>query len=214
MNRVAKFDAISRLTAGEFALSGGVAWLNQFPDAAACRELTVEAWEAYREASRQEHREASEEEWRGGKPPRALASASGGQVQDALYAAPWLHDFLSQMCGVRITPSGNRGSYSYYVNQGDFLDIHLDVDGCDVTLITVLYDDTDPTSEAGGLCVYRQHVGVPLSAVRSAPDLHREVIKPSAGQSVLLLGGFVPHAILPMEQGQRVISALCFRATL
>ena len=67
-----------------------------------------------------------------------------------MYASPWLHAALSEQCGLNVVPSGNRGSYSYYVQPGDHLDTHLDVDTCDVTLITVLYDDIDPTTPAGG----------------------------------------------------------------
>jgi hypothetical protein len=39
------------------------------------------------------------------------------------------------------------------------------------------------------------------------------LIKARPGQSILLLGGLVPHRVEPLGPvGQRVISALCFRA--
>jgi hypothetical protein len=142
-----------------------------------------------------------------------LQTASGASVQDALYASPWLHAFLSAQCGVPVTPSGNRGSYSYYVKAGDFLDTHLDIDTCDVTLITVLHDSTDPGDRAGGLAVYPFQFGVSLARIRAAPDVGVVTIKARPGQSILILGGLVPHRVVPLgPTGQRIISALCFRA--
>jgi hypothetical protein len=172
-----------------------------------------EAQAAYAESTRQENTDGDGAEGRGGMPPRALQSAGGGGVQDALYAAPGLHALLSAHCGARIVPSGNRGSYSYYVQPGDFLDTHLDVDTCDVTLITVLHDDTDPRDRAGGLAVYPGMLGAPLSEIRAAPERGMALIKARPGQSILLLGGLLPHRVEPLgAAGQRVISALCFRA--
>ena len=136
-------------------------------------------------------------------------------MQDALYASPWLHAFLSSQCGLPIVPSGNRGSYSYYVQPGDFLDTHLDIDTCDVTLITVLQDETNPRERAGGLAVYPHQLGAPLSRIRAAPEAGMSLVKARPGQSIVILGGLVPHRVEPLgPTGQRTISALCFRADL
>ena len=150
---------------------------------------------------------------RGGTPARALHTAGAGEVQDALYASPWLQAFLTAQCGHPIVPSGNRGSYSYYVEPGDHLGLHLDVDTCDVTLITVLQDDTDPGDPGGGLAAYPARLGSALRDVRAAPDDGIALVKAQPGQSIVILGGLVPHRVLPLgARGQRVISALCFRA--
>lgn len=201
------------LLGGPLGLAGGVAVFAGLPDPATCHALTVEAWDAYSQATRQEKVEPDDEDGRGGTPPRSLLTSSGSTVQDAFYAAPWLHAFLTEQCGVPIVPSGNRGSYSYYVQPGDFLDTHLDIFTCDVTLITVLHDDTDPGDAGGGLAVYRNHIALPLSHLRAAPNTDAVLVKATTGQSIVILGGLVPHRVVPLgSSGQRVISALCFQA--
>jgi hypothetical protein len=147
---------------------------------------------------------------RGGVPPRQLSTAPGGPVQDELYWSPYLHWFLSQLCGGPIRPSGSRGSYSYYVAPADHLGLHLDIVTCDVTVISVL---ADSSSDCGGaLALQRDSVGVPLSILRRSAHVREEVVKASAGSTIVILGGLVPHRVLPLTMGQRVISALCFEA--
>jgi 2OG-Fe(II) oxygenase superfamily len=151
-------------------------------------------------------------DWRGGVPPRQLSSAGGGPAQDAYYHSPELSSFLSEMCGGPIRPSGGRGSYSYYAEPGDHLGLHLDIVTCDVTVITVLTDSCP--DDGGSLAVLRNAVGVPLSLLRRSLGLHEEVVKAPAGSMIVILGGLVPHRVLPITStGQRVISALCFEAT-
>jgi hypothetical protein len=206
-------DPVRALALGPLGAAGGAAVFEGLPDPGACRALAVEAREQYPASVRQELEQGDGAEGRGGTPARALQTAGGGTVQDSLYAAPWLHDLLSRQCGTRIVPSGNRGSYSYYVRPGDFLGTHLDVDTCDVTLITVLHDDTAEHDPAGGLAVYPQAFGGPISRVDAAPDRGMALIKARPGQSIVLLGGLVPHRVLALgSSGQRIISALCFRA--
>jgi hypothetical protein len=207
-------DSLDALYHGPLGHIGGVAVLDHVPDPAIVRALALEAHSAYLQSSRQECADGNDAEGRGGVPRRALRTAGGGPVQDALYASEQLHALLSAHCGAWIVPSGNRGSYSYYVEPGDFLDLHLDVDACDVTLITVLQDDTDPREPAGGLVVYPHALGARLSRVRAAPDMGAALVKAQAGQSILILGGLVPHRVEPIaDRGPRIISALCFRAT-
>ena len=134
------------------------------PTPATCAALAHEAHAAYPDSSRQVLADDDGADGRGGMPARALHTAGAGAVQDALYASSGLQAFLSAQCGHPIVPSGNRGSYSYYVEPGDHLGLHLDVDTCDVTLITVLHDDTDPADPGGGLAVYPARLGVAAAA--------------------------------------------------
>ena len=204
---------MTTLETGPLGLAGGVAVVPGLPDPYTCQALAFEAYAAYAHATRQERDEDDGVEGRGGTPSRALLTAPGDAVQDALYAAPWLSAFLSEQCGVRVGPTGNRGSYSYYVQPGDFLGAHLDVDSCDVTLITVLHDSTPADDAAGGLAVYRDEFGAPLSRIRANPTAGAAIVKAQAGESIVLLGGLVPHRVIPIRDGgQRIISALCFRA--
>jgi hypothetical protein len=206
-------DPVGALCAGPLGAAGGVAVLEAVPDHGTCHALALEAHGAYGASSRQECADGDCADGRGGVPRRALQTAPGGAVQDGVYASPWLRAVLSAQCGTPVEPSGNRGSYSYYVRPGDFLDTHLDIDTCDVTLITVLHDDTDPSDRAGGLAVYPGRFGAPLRSIRAAPEAGVAIVKARPGQSILILGGLVPHRVEPLGQaGQRIISALCFRA--
>ncbi len=206
-------DPLLALRGGPLGAAGGVAVFDGIPDSSGINALAAEAHAAYSTSVRQHLERGDDADGRGGMPARALQTSGGGPVQDALYAAPWLHAFLSAQCGVPIAPSGNRGSFNYYVRPGDFLATHLDIDTCDVTLITILQDDTDPRNPAGALAVYPGYMSVSLRRLRREANPRPAVIKARAGQSVLLLGGLVPHRVLPLVgAGQRITSALCFRA--
>ena len=195
---------------GPLWAAGGVTVSRDLVDHSTFRSLCAEAQTNYAASDRQECGIDDHADGRGGMPARALCTAGGGPVQDALYGLPSVRHALSDLCGGPIRPSGNRGSYSYYVTPGDFLDLHLDIVTCDVTLITVL-DDTSPDG-GGALAVQRHHRDVALSVLRRAGYPHEEVVKAPAGHSIVIQGGTVPHRVLPLAGGQRVISALCFQA--
>ena len=133
-------------------------------------------------------------------------------VQIGMYNASWLTAFISEQVGRPVVPSSNCGTYSYYVEPGDYLDLHVDVLQCDVTLITVLHDDSDPCDPAGGVMIYGDRIGTPLDSIDIELTPGTSVVKARPGQSVMLLGGLVPHRVLPIRSGRRVISPLCFRA--
>jgi len=81
------------------------------------------------------------------------------------------------------------------------------------TEVIVLHDDTDPAVIRSVLAVYPGALGAPLRQVRAAPEAGMGVVKAGPGQSIVILGGLVPHRVLPLGPwGQRIISALCFRA--
>lgn len=192
---------------------GGFGVYAGLPDAAVCGQLLSEALQAYPHATPQESWTADEEEVRGGTPPRRFLSSSAGAVQDAMYESPVMHGMLSEICGLRIVPSGNRGSYSYYARPGDFLEVHRDIETCDVALITALHDNSPPEDAGGALMLYPGRIGEPLSAIRARPHDGYSLVKLAPGQSIVLFGGIVPHRVLPVAAGQvRIISVLCFKA--
>jgi hypothetical protein len=203
----------TRLLQGPIGSAGGVAVIDGLPDQHLLTALLEEAMAHYSGAHRQDVAHDDNAAGRGGTPVRHLYTAGGGPVQDAFYAAPWLSDYLSSVCGTPITPSGNRGSYSYYVHDGDYLGLHLDIETCDVTLITVLRDDAGPKDSSGGLLVHAGHLGSSLHAVRRAPQEGLGLVKAAPGQSIVLLGGLLPHETVPTSPScPRVIAALCFAA--
>lgn len=175
-------------------------------------EIYSEGMTAFSAASDQESREPDHEEIRGGTPQRKLLSSGGGIVQDAFYRTRWLSEFLSNECQLHIHPSGTRGSYSYYARPGDFLGIHRDIETCDIALISVLHDNSSPDEQGGTLIMYPDRLQEPLSYIRNNPSTGAVGLKLMPGQTIVLLGGIVPHQILPVTQEQiRIISILCFQ---
>lgn len=200
------------LLQGPLFRSGGVAVVDGIADDRTFAALCAEAQANYALADRQVCDVVTSDNWdgRGGVPPRQLSIAPGGPAQDELYRSPYLHAFLSQLCGGPIRPSGSRGSYSYYVAPADYLGLHLDIVTCDVTVISVLADSSRDNGAA--LAVQRGSVGVPLSILRRSAHVREEVVNAPAGSTIVILGGLVPHRVLPLTTGQRAISALCFEA--
>ncbi len=153
---------------------------------------------------------------RGGSPARKFLGTQGGAVQDAFYHSSTLQTMLESLCQTKIKPTGARGTFSYYARGGDHLALHRDILQCDLTLITCLFDHTrgdnnQPHESGGVLRLYPSYNLKPLSSipaqgVNDALDLRLKV-----GQSLALLGGIVPHEVLPTVAGQiRVVSVLCF----
>lgn len=201
------------LRRGPLFRGGGVAVCDGLLAPRTFAALCAEAYAQYGSADRQVCDVLTRDncDGRGGVPPRQLATSGGGPAQDEFYRSSHLLTYLSEVCGGPVKPTGSRGSYSYYVAPGDYLGLHLDILTCDITVINVL-DDSSPDA-GGSLAVHRGRVGVPLSVLRRSPRLTDEVVKATPASTIVLLGGLVPHRVLPISRGQRVISALCFEAT-
>ena len=146
-------------------------------------------------------------------PARRFRNCSGGPVQDAFYHAPWVLDLLRGLTSPALAPTGPRGTFSFYVRPGDFLDIHRDIQTCDVAVITCLHDGSRAPGDGGSLCLYPERLFEPLSSVRATPDAGALRLRLGVGQTIVLCGGLVPHALLPVAEGQRrVVSVLCYHA--
>lgn len=192
---------------------GGFAVFDGVPNASTFADLFREAATRYSHATVQESWDPDREEVRGGTPRRSLLSAEAGPAQDGFYYDPLFVEFLSSACGVPVRPSGSRGSYSYYVRPGDFLDLHRDIETCDVAVITAVHDNSAPNEDSGSLIVYPERTDEPLSALRAAPYDGAYAVKLLPGQTVILLGGIVPHRVAPVRARQvRIVSVLCFAA--
>lgn len=192
--------------------AGGALVLNNFPDPHTLEALRQEAYGQLPSAISQVSFEDDGEEGRGGTPQRQLLTSGAGAMQDAFYSAPWLAQYLSAQCQLPIVPSGNRGSYSYYARPGDFLGLHRDVETCDMALLTCLEDNPQPGCQGGNLVVYPTRRYEPLSNIRRSPQAGALAVPLQPGQTAALLGGVVPHQVLPVAPGQRrIMSVLCFR---
>jgi hypothetical protein len=190
---------------------GGFAVFEGLPDAPTLSALRAEAREVSHGAVRSEILESDGTEWRGGHPARRFHNAAGGSVQNAFYNESGLCETLHGLVGLRVRPTGGQGTFTYYSSAGDHLALHRDVDACDLTMITCLEDSGDPNGAGGLLVAYPERALEPLSAIRQAPDQGAFGIRLHPGQTMILLGGIVPHLVLPVLPGQhRIVSLLCF----
>lgn len=174
--------------------------------------LQRECMQSHADAVEQRTSEQTSAGYREGSPARWLLTAEGGPIQTYLYHDPILSQQLSAYCGRPVSPTGQTGSYSYYETPGHFLGLHRDITGCDVALITCLYRDKRAV-ESGSLRVYYKEFGSILDEIDQQSS-DRWDIDMQTGQSALLLGGWVPHEVLPSAVGhKRYISVLCFAFT-
>jgi hypothetical protein len=190
--------------AGGFAIIPGL-----FP-ADVLAELLAEALSAKPTGQRNVLAVSDGTEGRGGSPARAFTSAHGCALQWRLFTAPALIASLSQMCGLAAVPAGS-GTYTYYQQPGDFLALHRDIFSCDLAVITCL-SETGATTRCGGLLVYPGHATEPLSRACAAGRAAATPAPLGRGDTVVLLGGIVPHEVSPMQPGQeRIVSVMCYR---
>ncbi|MBA3245138.1 MAG: hypothetical protein H0T61_08175 [Actinobacteria bacterium] len=176
--------------------------------------LRQDAVARHRSAAEMRALEPDEEIWRGGSPDRWLESAPGGEALQAFYHSPRVLDLLQRLTGMEWTQSGLAGTYSYYRRPGHHLGLHRDIDECDLAVITCVHDSSESRAETGGaLCLYPERVEDPLPELRARPDDGAAYVRLEPGQSVVLLGGRVPHRVLPVgEEHVRIVAPLCYRA--
>jgi hypothetical protein len=149
-------------------------------------------------------------EGRGGSPARAFRSSAGGALHWTLHGSPQLAQALGQICGVTVAPTGG-GTYSFYEQEGDFLDLHRDIVNCDIALITCL-SQHHSDQPVGGLLVYPGRYLQPLSQIRAAGMAAGVPVRLVPGETAILVGGLVPHQVTPIAAGQeRVVAINCYR---
>ena len=149
---------------------------------------------------------------RGGMPKRKFKSVGGGDIQNKIYNSIRLSNFLSEYTGMNVIPSGERGTYSYYLQNNDFLDLHRDVDDCDLTLITCIHSNVNNTQSSGALYLYTKRASEKIESIYNDKLWGYETIHLKQGQSIFIKGGIVPHGVNPMSKNDnRIISVLCFK---
>jgi hypothetical protein len=192
---------------------GGFEIFEGFLDQRGYDLMLAEAVELARDAHVSDVASSDSEEVRGGAPARHFRSVPGGPVQEAFYQSPAMLKLLRELCSVKLTPLGGRGTYSFYADSGDYLAIHRDIESCDVAVITCLYNAPRFDGHGGALCLYPTRRFEPLSAVRSTPEDGAVLVSLEPGQTIIMFGGIIPHTLLPVSAGQtRIVSVLCYRA--
>lgn len=182
---------------------------NLFPNTT-IRNLRDEAFERSGQAQEQRQEQHDISGYRTGNPARWLRSAGGGSIQFEVYQSPAMAENLSYICGRPIKPTGGRGTYSYYDKKGHFLGLHRDINTCDVTLITCLHRKHS-LSESGALRLYYKSFAQNLPEIITGRQTPYVDVHPEEEQSIILLGGWVPHEVLPADDGyERYISVLCY----
>ena len=144
-----------------------------------------------------------------GNPERWLESAPGGPALDEFATSPAVLAVLRRATGVTWELAGP-GSWSYYRHPGHHLGLHRDLAVCDLAVITCVVNDGGGKL-SGALRLWPTRASEPLEALRGdsrgGRDLHL-----TAGDTVLLLGGVVPHCVLPLEAGHvRIVAPICYR---
>lgn len=159
-------------------------------------------WQRAERAERGLHNDSTR-----GDPERSLAHIAAGSVLDELYAHRGLAQTLFELTNVEWQPLGEHGSYSIY-NGLQHLGPHRDIEGCDITVIVIVHDDTP-----GGhpLWFWPTRAAAALGDIRRDPALSRRTLIGRPGQAVVLLGSVVPHQLPPLPAGcTRIVAPLCF----
>ena len=202
-------ESVGRIAGCPLMREGGFAVYTGFVDARTLSLLHAEAGRQRAEAHELLVNESVDAE-RGGAPKRKFLSAPGGKLQTAFLGSSWLSGTLSGIVGLPVRPTG-RGTFTYYCRTGDHLALHRDILRCDLAVITALSAHRPTSCDAGGLSLYPGRTREQLSAIRARPLEGRVVLHLEAGQTCVLLGGMVPHELLPTAPAQaRVVSVLCF----
>lgn len=191
---------------------GGYRILPEFPDAEVLARLRADALEQLAAATESRVDQSDSEQGRGGNPARRFLSAAGGPAQQQFYQSGELLHRLAAEAGAAVRPTGAGATYTYYCREGDYIGIHLDIHTCDLVAITCLSDNSPADAgNAGKLCFWPGAMGQPLSAVRARPAEGAVVRRLRPGETLVMLGGLLPHALLPVRAGQlRIISVMCF----
>ncbi len=150
-------------------------------------------------------------EGRGGNPSRKFLSCPAGPVQDHYYHHPAIIDFFRRLTGMDVQPTGPRGTYTYYARAGDYLAVHRDIHTCDLAVVTCLADAAPADSDSGLMEFYPTRLDEPLGAIRQTLAQGRVRRRLLPGETVVMFGGVLPHAIAPVEAGRgRIVSVLCY----
>jgi hypothetical protein len=201
-----------RLASSELIRYGGAA-LARLADAETIAAMRLEALARGESAETARVLQPRDEDTRRGDPDRWLDWAPGGPALKAFYLSPHVLATLGQITGVTWMPSGRQGSYSYYRRPGQYLGLHRDVDVCDLAIITCVDERLPATAGSSGmLCLYPGRTRDRLSEIRRSPNRGPVVMRLEPGTSLILLGGMIPHWLMPVAAGQaRIVAPLCYR---
>jgi len=197
------------LVASRLGRAGGLL-VTRLADERTLDELRAEAFASCASAQRSEVPEPSGDGEQRGQPERRIATSVGGPVLAEFFTSGATLAMLYSLTGVRWTPFGNQGTFSFY-GPGDHLGIHRDAPGCDLALITCVYDDGAPDAPGGELVVYPGRSSQTIAPIRADPGCGAHTVRVAPGETAILLGGIVPHRVTEIGRGRlRVVAPLCY----
>jgi hypothetical protein len=190
--------------------AGGYLLLPSFPGPESLAVIRREASGILPASPRQEWPHENDAQWRGGQPYRFLRGAGAGPRLNGIFGQSAVLELLNRILDTPVRSAGG-GSLALYDRPGDALGLHRDIDLCDVTLVTCLWNDGVAGDGAGALRAYPEFSDQPLSVLRARRDVEGTSIEIGPGDSAVLLGGIVPHEVTPMTEGQtRAVSLVCY----
>ncbi|MCL4783847.1 MAG: hypothetical protein KJZ70_12500 [Bryobacterales bacterium] len=189
--------------------AGGFLALAGFPGAAALSAIRTEAADALRDSERQEWPEPKPSDWRGGQPQRFLGGVTAGPRMNEMFARRETVAMLRGLLGANLRCAGG-GSLTVYERPGDRLGLHRDIETCDVTLVTCIWEEGERRESV--LRAYPEYAHCALSLIPADRASLGCTVSLRPGDSAILLGGVVPHEVTPMAAGQRrVVSLVCYQ---
>ena len=94
-----------------------------------------------------------------------------------------------------------------YRRPGHHFGLHRDIHHCDVAAITCI--ERSGRGDGGELLVFPRSSGAPL---RNLTVGHAHRVRIECGETIVLLGGHVPHMVTPVTgRLVRVVAPLCYR---
>ena len=92
------------------------------------------------------------------------------------------------------------------------LDLHRDICTCDLSVLSLLYEEMPTRGPLGRLRLYPGRRTESLASIRRTPERGAVDVSLKPGQTAVLFGGLIPHLVSRMTPGQvRVLSVLCYR---
>lgn len=175
------------------------------------RRLAEESFRCHADAVESRVPRPVDEDRQRGNPAKWLESAGGGPALASFYSSPHVLDALASLTGRRWQPSGAAGSFLYYRRPGHHLDLHRDIEACELAVVTCLYEH-GAAGTGGMMCLYPERQSEPLAAIRATQREGALVFRLPVGHSLVQFGGSVAHAVLPVGPGHtRIVAPLCFR---
>jgi hypothetical protein len=151
---------------------------------------------------------SGDESLRDDEPVTAIDMAPGGAALVDLHHGPATFAALEAHTGARWQPLFDRHpSFLYYRRPSHFMSLHRDLPSCELTIITCV---VDTPGDGGELILFPTRGDESLDALRATPAQGAVTVRLAEGESLLMCGHDVPHAVTPVAPGRTRVTASFF----